>query len=82
MKTKSHLVVELVTHGLPEDRAVYLAGRIYGKDKNPREAAQEIHDKLDTEVRASTVELNALKSALDKWPKGNHAVREPQPIEA
>ena len=80
MKTKAHFIVALSNHGVAERRATYLAGQAFGKDKNPREIVQTMHDELDASVREGTTELNALKSALDKWPRDHNDAQQELPL--
>lgn len=73
MKTKAHLIVTLVDAGLPEKRAIYLAGMAFGKDKDARKELQEHYDALHATHKLNEAELHAVHTALHENTVTPHA---------
>lgn len=72
MKTKHHLIMALMNAGLPEKRAVYIAGKAFATKENgestpPREFVKALHDVIAADAKALETEKHALHQALQTW---------------
>jgi hypothetical protein len=70
MRTKFHLVANLIDVGLPEDRAAEIAEAAF-TDASPQAWIRDELKRVTEEIQAQTVYMNALRAVADGTVNGH-----------